>query len=56
MDGHFEGRAENVEELLNYCRKGPRKAHVKKLTVKDAQLTHKKDFTIKIASAYSTDL
>lgn len=35
--GHFEGPREAVDRLVEWCRSGPRAAHVERVDVDDAQ-------------------
>jgi acylphosphatase len=37
--GHFEGPADAVEELVAWCRRGPRQARVDDVHVREAQAT-----------------
>jgi len=37
--GHFEGPATAVDQLVDWCRRGPRQARVDDVLVRDAQAT-----------------
>lgn len=48
VEGVFEGAPENVDELVGWCRRGPRMASVSDVTVRDVDYTGEySDFTIR---------
>ncbi len=48
VEAYIEGDAENVDDMLDWCRKGPRPASVTGVEVKQEEYTGKyKDFSIK---------
>ncbi|RJP87638.1 MAG: acylphosphatase [Desulfobacteraceae bacterium] len=48
VEGVFEGTPENVEALINWCRRGPRMASVSDVVVRDLDYTGEyEDFSIR---------
>jgi len=48
VEGVFEGSAENVDALVNWCKRGPRMASVSGVAVRDVDHTGKfADFSIR---------
>jgi acylphosphatase len=41
VEGVFEGAAENVDALVNWCKRGPRMASVSEVAVRDVDYTGK---------------
>lgn len=44
--GHFEGPADDVQEMLDWCREGSPSADVHQLEVRDVQLLDASQFTV----------
>jgi len=48
VEGVFEGTSENVEALINWCRRGPRMASVSDVVARDLDYTGEyEDFSIR---------
>jgi len=48
VGGHFEGEAEAVDALVDWCRNGPRLARVERVRVREAEVQNARSFDVRL--------